>query len=606
MWGARRELVLAVAALLVLLAFVSPAHAAKPDPVDPPVAEPVIVSLSAYSAPPLSQITIYGTGFGSSRGDVTFAGENASIRSWSDTEIVATVPQDAVAGYVGVIVDGVTSNGIYFVPGTPPVIDSVSTQVALPGQSVTIYGAGFGSNQGDGTVTIADMPAVVQRWRDTQITITVPQGARAGYLGVIARGISSNGVIFRPFNLPVATALSVSYARVGSQVTITGTDFGGYLDTVTVGGVPVVPDSWTDTSATFTVPSNVTLGYVGIVRDGYSSNGLFLVVAPRVDATSSWWAEPGGTVTITGEGFGDGSDGYPCLNLQPIPVVSWSDTRIIAQIPTGATSGYVGVVRGGGRAVSNGRYLTVVALPRITSVNISRLIPGQTFDITGTGFGAWQGTSQVRIGTQVFQVVGWSDTKITVRTPEGAVAGYIGVYKSGLSSNGVWLQPANATPVVTAISNWWGVPGTTITITGSGFGATQGYGYPVFAGTRAEVVSWSDTQVVAIVPEGAATGYVGINRDGFTSNGKYFMPYLPPSITSLSVSSALVGDTVTVIGEGFRDAPGKLTIGGVEVQALTWTENAIEFVVPAGISSGYVGVTHDGRTSNGKWLTIQP
>ena len=84
------------------------------------------------------------------------------------------------------------------------------------------------------------------------------------------------------------------------------------------------------------------------------------------------------------------------------------------------------------------------------------------------------------------------------------------------------------------------------------------------------------------------------------------MPFLPPKITALSVTSAQVGDIVTITGEGFRDAPGKLTVGGVQVQALTWSENVIEFEVPAGIASGYVGVTHDGKTSNGKWLTIQP
>ena len=37
-------------------------------------------------------ITIYGTSFGSSRGSVYIGAVEATIRSWSDTEILITIP----------------------------------------------------------------------------------------------------------------------------------------------------------------------------------------------------------------------------------------------------------------------------------------------------------------------------------------------------------------------------------------------------------------------------------------------------------------------------------------------------------------------------------
>jgi hypothetical protein len=191
--------------------------------------------------------------------------------------------------------------------------------------------------------------------------------------------------------------------------------------------------------------------------------------------------------------------------------------------------------------------------------------------------------------------------------PDGVGPGYLGVYKEAVSSNGVWLDAGSADPPsVDAISSWWGQPGDTVTITGTGFGDLQGAGYPVFAGTPADVVSWSDTEVVATVPAGAATGYAGIVQNGITSNGVYFMPYLPPAIDSVSTETASEGDRVIVTGQGFRDMGGLLTVGGAEVTPWSWTATEIVFDVPTGLASGYVGITQDDVISNGVWLEIVP
>ena len=62
--------------------------------------------------------------------------------------------------------------------------------------------------------------------------------------------------------------------------------------------------------------------------------------------------------------------------------------------------------------------------------------------------------------------------------------------------------------------------GSELTITGSGFGPTQGSNFPVLAGEElTDVVSWSDTEVVAVVPSGRESGYAGVVIDGVTSNG---------------------------------------------------------------------------------------
>jgi len=571
---------------------------------------PILYSLSDSIAPPRSHVTVYGANFGDTKGprdDVYCCGKKARTISWSDTEIVFEVPTGLqTPGYVGVQNDGIGSNGLYLVPFLQPRIDTVSSMQELPGTLITITGANFENAQRDGWVSFAGTPGTVVSWSDTRIQVEVPPGAHAGYLGVVQHDMNSNGRFFIPFENPAVSSISTTFARVGDSVSISGTSFGDGADEVVVGGVPVAATAWTDTQVSFSVPDNVTSGYAGIRRDGITSNGKYIIIGPRLDGLSSTWAAPGSTVTLNGAGFGDGSDGRVLLNGSAVPTESWSNTAIIARIPVGSSTGNLQVVRGEwGTSIT--KYIVVNKPATITGVSTNRVMPGMLVTITGQDFGAADPKSSVRFdGLEIDDILSWSDTEIQIRVPDGVTSGYLGVYKEGLSSNGIWMQYGAPIPVVSGISAWWGVPGDQVTITGQDFGEVQGSGYPVFSGVPAQVVSWSDTSVIAIVPEGSTTGYAGIVQNGITSNGKFFMPYPPPHITTVSTSQAAVGQLVTVTGSGFRDAPGRLTVAGVEVSPASWSATRIEFTVPAGLASGYVGVTHDGIVSNGVWLAILP
>ena len=73
-------------------------------------------------------------------------------------------------------------------------------------------------------------------------------------------------------------------------------------------------------------------------------------------------------------------------------------------------------------------------------------------------------------------------------------------------------------PSCPSVSPASGVAGTSVTITGSGFGAAQGTGQ-VWLGTLNGVVqSWSDTQVVALVAAGSASANAQVLQNGVISN----------------------------------------------------------------------------------------
>lgn len=166
------------------------------------VPPPAITSLLPTSGAVGTPVTITGSNFGTSLGasTVTFNGTPAtSITNWSPTSMVAVVPAGATTGYVVVTVSGWTSNAIEFtVPGTTPIVTSVTPSSGNVGLAVTISGYGFGAAEGQGTVTVNGVQAGVLSWSDSSITAVVPSNATTGPV-VVTLGDgepSNNNVIF--------------------------------------------------------------------------------------------------------------------------------------------------------------------------------------------------------------------------------------------------------------------------------------------------------------------------------------------------------------------------------------------------------------------------
>lgn len=406
--------------------------------------KPFVSSLSRYWGRPGTRVTIQGRNFGrpSSTRWVTSGGVRAKTTSWSSTSITFVVPTKMTkAGYAGVVTPVGTSNGVYYTPFDPPVVTSVSPDEGAPGTIVTITGSRFGSSQRSGWVTFAGRSAEVVSWSSTSIRAVIPRGAEVGYAGVVANGLVSNGTLYGPYGMPSVTGISNRSMHVGMQVRLTGRDFGSAAGRVVFGGALVSPDSWTPTEVRFTVPASVANGYIGIQRqDGVTSNGIWGSIVPRLDAVSTWWASPGSTVTLSGAGFGAVSgENQAFVAGRPATALAWSDSSIVIRVPDDAVSGYVGVGTLG--AVSRGRYLLVETRAQIDSVTPRMFAAGEQITVTGRGFGPQLDTSKVLIaGLYECLVVEWTDTKIVAIIPPGALSGYVGVTKRGVTSNGVWAQ----------------------------------------------------------------------------------------------------------------------------------------------------------------------
>jgi len=98
---------------------------------------------------------------------------------------------------------------------------------------------------------------------------------------------------------------------------------------------------------------------------------------------------------------------------------------------------------------------------------------------------------------------------------------------SAPSAEVIYDVPPAAAPSITSLSRTSGTVGTSVTITGTNFGATKGTSTVKFNGTTATPTSWSATSIVVPVPTGATTGNVVVSVGGAASNGAFFRVTVP-------------------------------------------------------------------------------
>jgi hypothetical protein len=485
----------------------------------------------------------------------------------ASTGIITTVAGDGVTGFSGddgpatsaeiagagglavdsafdLYISDTLNNRVRLVAGNVKLaITSVSPSIGAIGSTVTINGTGFGSTQG--TVTFNGIAAAVSSWSATSITVTVPAGATTGNIVVTAGGVGSNGVIF--IVIPVIGSISPASAILGTSVTITGTGFGTTQGTGTVAfnGVNATPSSWSATSIVAPAPTSASTGNVVVSASGVKSNGVAFTAIPHITGISPASAAAGALVTITGTAFG-ATQGAGTVTFNGIAATptSWSATSIVAHVPAGAATGSV-VVNASG-VNSNGLSFADLPAPTLTGIAPVSGGVGTVVTITGTNFGAAQGTGQVTFNGVVATPTSWTATSIVVPVPNGATTGNVIVQASGVPTAGI-LFTVIPPPVV--VSGWGPTqgpaatattPGMGVTLKGANFGAAQGTSTvqlcnaaPCTADNSVIMPlvpvagAWSNATILVQVPVNAATGVIVITVGNQSSSPVNFTVTAP-------------------------------------------------------------------------------
>ncbi len=324
---------------------------------------------------------------------------------------------------------------------------------------------------------------------------------------------------------------------------------------------------------------------------------------PSISKLSLASGPVGTAIVIGGSNFGarQGSSTVTFNGTSAGAALFWNASYIGVTVPRGATTGDVVVTVGG--MASNGLLFSVIDRPRITSVSPRSGAGGVDVTISGSGFGAEQEAGTVWLGSRNGTVASWSDTQIVATVASNAMSGTVQVHQGGAWSNTVPFKVATA--AISSVTPSSGVPGTVVTVAGSGFGAAQGSGQVWLGTVPGEVQSWSDSEIVATVGAGAASGHARVLQNGVLSNA---VPFTLNSLhlTSVRPTSAAPGLPVTFTGTGFRDfqGTGKVWLGSTEGQVVSWSDRQVVAMVAPEALTGIARVQQDGVRSNAVPFTV--
>jgi YD repeat-containing protein len=171
-------------------------------------------------------------------------------------------------------------------------------------------------------------------------------------------------------------------------------------------------------------------------------------------------------------------------------------------------------------------------------------------------------------------------------------------------------NPIAPPPTITAVNYTSAPPNTVVHITGTNFGTASVTRSVTFGGTPATTVVWSGTgaAVDATVPAGLAPGPspnlisapIKVIVQGAETSPWTFSVNPPPTLTSMTPSTAHTTDVVTITGQNFlaTQAQGSSTVTFNNVTALptSWNDTTIQVQVPSGQTTGAVVVTVAGRS----------
>ena len=320
--------------------------------------------------------------------------------------------------------------------------------------------------------------------------------------------------------------------------------------------------------------------------------------APTISYTNPVNGPIGTSITIVGTNFSS-TQGASTVTFNGISAAptSWSNTQVVAPVPTGATTGPVIVTVGG--VASNKVNFTVGTPPTISYTNPVNGPVGTSVTIVGTYFGSTQGSSTVTFNGIGGTPTSWSNTQIVVPVPTGAATGPVVVTVANVASNKVNFT-VGTPPTISYTNPVDGPVGTSITIVGNYFGSTQGSSTITFNGISGTPTSWSNTQIVVPVPSGSTTGPVVATVGGIASNKVNFIVGTPPTISYTNPVDGPVGTSITIVGNYFGSTQGSSTVtfNGISGTPTSWNNTQIVVPVPTGATTGPVVVTIGGMASH--------
>jgi hypothetical protein len=412
-------------------------------------ATPSAIELHPSTAVSGATVSIGGKGFGGFQSvhvnRVTISGVPALIQRWEPDLIEVKIPFQAQSGPVEVMA-GKKKMAAGTLTVVQPTITAITPVEIEPGHTLQITGVNFGVTVGPrdpntmfgvNDVMIGSVVVRPRRWKDNSIEVEVPTNATSGE--VVVRLASSDplpdGSCCAPVQYKVSNAVPLKLVPsirvdpvsgpVGTKVVFFGQGFGaekGVGDQVTFGGHLATIAQWSDSAIVVHLPMDADTGPIVLTMQGRERTvGVFTVHVPKVIAVTPPAAPIGTLLRISGEHFGfyseSGSTPYAFTDFNigenrvdiggvRAIIYRWQDDRIDVWVPFSAKTGPVVIYRGATKPHPDGTCcatkdtlkteagMFTLVTPKIDSYSPQSGGLDELITIKGSGFGSFLKTAE--------------------------------------------------------------------------------------------------------------------------------------------------------------------------------------------------------------------
>jgi hypothetical protein len=291
-------------------------------------------------------------------------------------------------------------------------------------------------------------------------------------------------------------------------------------------------------------------------------------------------AGAGDVVTVTGTGFSAVRSAR--VGGAGAAFAIDSATQVRVTVPAGATTGRIELATAD-RTVLSAVDLTVVAVPQVTSVSPTSIVPPARITVTGTSLDLVQ---QARLGNTLLTIAAQSPTSLALDVPVGASTGYVTLVAGGVARQSAQQVTVAGSIVVTSFSPATIARGATLTINGDNLDRATGVEYTGGA-TSAIASRTGSTSIATVVPAGASSGPLTVlgNQGDRVTTATALTVVTPIQVDANATYRVAAGAPVTIPGSGLS-AVTAVTVGSSAATIMSLTDTQLVFSVPAGVNCG--------------------
>jgi len=404
----------------------------------------------------------------------------------------------------------------------PPVIESFEPIEGFPGTIVTIRGKNFGSSELKAKVKLGSILVKILSITDEKIEVQIPQDGQSNPLTVevTGKGEATTARAFSVWAPLIISSFAPEKGEAGTVVKISGQGFIPDLKKVSVflGTVPLEITGITSTEISVKIPQGApSQKFTVSVKDRgkvESAKSFLVVELPVIEKFYPVSGQIGQMVTVTGKNFGFSTDNIrvwigPPDRKQFCIVQQIAGTKLTCQVQPNTVSGPVTIaVKDMGETVSTSIFQIEEPLT-VAGFSPTSGLPGTMVTINGTGFSPVKNLNSVKLGKIPLKILSSDSNSIVVQIPVNIkTGGNFIVSVKGKQSSAVSASAFNLIlPVkIKSITPKAGPIGTTVKITGQGFGTNLQMVQVLFLGFYCPVISLTPEEIQVQVPPGLMPG----------------------------------------------------------------------------------------------------